>query len=164
MAPVRKAPVKIELVGFPTVQRVIKELAAVHGDRAERRLARAAISAGLSELVKIERNAAPKGTRIRRAIGSRFNKNRRTGIHEGKAGLNVGNKSGVAPHAPFYVLGTKDRFTRRSEMKIKGAYRGKMTADDFLKSAVNAGESRVESAMLRRIQKRLPGILKQIKK
>jgi hypothetical protein len=158
MAPVRKAPVKIELVGFPTVQRVIKELAAVHGDRAERRLARAAISAGLSELVKIERNAAPKGTRIRQAIGSRFKKSRRTGVHEAKAGLNVGKKNGTAPHAHFFVLGTQPRYTKTRK------FLGKMTANDFLKRAVEAGSSRVESAMLRRIQKRLPKILDDIKK
>jgi hypothetical protein len=145
----RKPALQFELSGFGPVSSVIAELSRPYGNSVERRLSRAALGAGLTESAKLIRRAAPKGSRIKASVGTRFKKNRRTGQHEAKAGLNVANKSGTAPHAHFFVLGTQRRKTR------DGRNRGKVEANRFVRRAM-AGGSSVITAMIRRVQKRFP--------
>lgn len=146
----RKAPLQFDLSGFGEVHDVIKEFGARHGNSVERRLARAALGAALTESARLIRNAAPRGTRIRKSVGKRFAKNRRTGVHEAKAGLNVGSKSGTAPHAHFFTLGTKARYTRR------GQFRGSILENVFVKRAIEQNSSSIRNKMMQRVVQRLP--------
>lgn len=129
-----------------------------HGDVIERRLSRAALGAGLTETAKLIRQAAPKGTSIKKAVGTRFKKNRRSGIHEAKAGLNVGRKHGAAPHAHFFTLGTVERFTKT------GDARGRIQANQFVSRAVNMGHPSIAAAMIKRIRKRLPREIEMLRR
>lgn len=146
----RRPPMQFDLSGFPAIHKVLKELGKQHGNTVERRLARAALGAGLTEAARIIRREAPKRTRIRKAVGQRFKKNRRRGIHEAKAGLNVGKKHGSAPHAHFFVLGTARRRTKRGEN------RGKVRPNYFVRRAIELGDARIQGKMFERIMKRLP--------
>jgi hypothetical protein len=146
----RKAPLQFDLSGFGEVHDVILELGARHGNNVERRLARAALGAALTESARLIRNAAPRGTRIRKSVGKRFNKNRRIGVHEAKAGLNVGSKSGTAPHAHFFTLGTKARYTKR------GQFRGSVPENVFVKQAIEQNSGSIRQKMMQRVMKRLP--------
>lgn len=146
----RKPAVRFDLSGIPQVAAVLKELGKNHGDSVERRLSRAALGAGLRESAKVMKEAAPKGSRIKKSVGTRFAKNRRTGIHEAKAGLNVGKKNGTAPHAHFFVLGTAPRETE------DGRNRGFVEANRFVRKAINQDGPRILVAMLKRIDERLP--------
>lgn len=152
----RKPAVQFDLSGFGPVAGVIRELSAVYGNTVERRLSRAALGAGLTEAAKLIRRAAPKGSRIKQSVATRFKKNRRTGQHEAKAGLNVGKKSGVAPHAPFFVLGTVKRKNRA------GQNRGKVNPHRFVRNAI-AGGSPVIAAMIRGVQKRFPAEVARVR-
>ena len=148
--PFRKNPIRFDLSGVPQVAAVLKELGRTHGDSVERRLGRAALGAGLRESAKVIREAAPKGSRIKKSVGTRFAKNRYKGIHEAKAGLNVGKKNGTAPHAHFFVLGTLPRETQ------DGQKRGYVQANKFVRTAINQDGPRILVAMLKRIDERLP--------
>lgn len=146
----RKPAIRFDLSGFELLKDVLQELGDRHGDSVERRLARSALSAGLTKASRLIIQAAPKRTRLRKAVGKRFKKNRKTGQHEAIVGLNVGSKNGTAPHAPWYTLGTKKRVTR------KGQNRGQAPAKPFVAQAFNAGRVDIETAMLRQVTKRLP--------
>ena len=148
--PFRKNPIRFDLSGVPQVAAVLKELGKTYGDTVERRLGRAALGAGLRESAKVMREAAPKGSRIKKSIGTRFAKNRFKGIHEAKAGLNVGKKNGTAPHAHFFVLGTAPRQTE------DGQNRGFVEANKFVRKAISENGPRILVAMLKRIDERLP--------
>lgn len=156
--PFRKSPLRFDLSGVPQVAAVLKDLGRQYGDSVERRLGRAALGAGLRESAKIIREAAPKGSRIKKSVGTRFARNRYKGIHEAKAGLNVGKKSGTAPHAHFFVLGTSVRQTS------DGANRGKVEAQKFVRNAIGQNAPRILVAMLKRIDERLPAEVDRARK
>jgi hypothetical protein len=145
-----KSPIRFDLSGFAGVEEVLQALGKKHGDTVERKLARAALGAALTKSAQLIRKAAPARTRIKKSIGTRFKKNKRSGVHEAKAGLNVGNKHGTAPHAHFFVLGTDYRFTK------SGAARGKIIPNKFVRLAIAAGSSQIIKAMFQRIVARLP--------
>lgn len=145
-----------ELIGHDAVRAVVRELGETHGKSVERRLARIALSAGLTPLASQIRKRAPKGSSLRKGIGRRNKRSRRKGIHEAKAGLNVGSRAGTARHGHLYTLGTKRRQTRA------GANRGRMPADDFVSVATREAEPRVVSRMVAAIQRRLPGVVQQV--
>lgn len=155
----RKPPIQIDLSGFPVVHGVIKELGERYGNSIERRLARSALGAGLTEMAKIIRQRSPKRTRLRKSVGSKQGKNRyRGGEYQAKAGLNVGRKKGTAPHAHFFTLGTAKRYHQN------GKYVGRIKPNDFVRRAADEGGPRVIVAMTRRITARLPIEIENLRK
>ena len=48
----RRPPMQFDLSGFPAIHKVLKELGKQHGNTVERRLARAALGAGLTEAAR----------------------------------------------------------------------------------------------------------------
>jgi len=153
-----KHAAEITVTGDKEVAKVLRELGATHGKSVERRLARLALGAGLTPLAQRIRKGAPPRTRIRKAIGKRNKRNRRKGIHEAKAGINVGSKAGKAPHGAWFAAGTADRTTK------KGQNRGRMLGDNFVVRATKEARPRVQQAMLYRIRQRLPSVIQQVAK
>lgn len=147
---IRKAPIRFDLSGVPEIDRWLKELGRNYGDSVERRLSRSALGAGLSTTAKLIKADAPADTMIKKAVGTQLGKNKRKNIHEAKVGLNVGNRKNTAPHAHFYVLGTKTRQTKLSRN------RGRVSPRRFVRGSVQAGRGQILGAMTRRIQERLP--------
>ena len=101
--------------------------------RAARTIARKAVNAGSAELVKGIKADTPKGpTRknethrpgaLKRSVGKRFKKGRKSGLYEGKAGYNVGKKRSnrnFAPHAGPAAVGGK--INRRPLRTIQRSY------------------------------------------
>lgn len=109
-----------------------------------KRIQRNAVNKALTVISKAIRNQAPVGTTrgLKKSIGKRFKRKKRTGEIEAKAGIQVGKKKAklaavrgatdssgsgsMAPHAHLVALGTKPRYTKR------GAYRGVMPSNDFV--------------------------------
>lgn len=152
--PPRRQAVRVDLSGYGPVQAIIRELASPFGDSVERRLSRSALSAGMTELSKAIRRRVPKNettARIRKAVGTRFSRNRRINQHEAKVGFNVGRKQNTAPHAHLYLLGTVERKTnaRARRGKVKRGPR-------IVREAAAASSSAVINGMIRRVTKRFP--------
>lgn len=116
-----------------------------------RRIARKAIGSGLATFRTALRGAVPPaetpghtGREFRKNIRSRFKRNRRAGVTEGKVGAGVGSRKSVAarsnnaPHFHLYVLGTKERTSR-------GGSRGSAKPHDFIRTTAG----RLERAVLR---------------
>jgi len=137
----------LEVTGDDELKRILNLLGRTYGDSFERRVARSAIAGGLSETVKIERSGTGS-KRHRKAIKSRFKRNKRTGVHEAKAGANVGGKGNAAPDIHFELLGTNERKTK------SGANRGRIKAVPWIRRTVNQGRTRIQLAMRRAGQKR----------
>lgn len=116
-----------------------------------KRIQRNAVNKALTVISKAIRNQAPVGkTRgLKKSIGKRFKRKKRTGEIEAKAGIHVGKKKAKlevsrgglrglfgakrtvyktanAPHAHLVAAGTTPRYTKR------GAYRGVMPSNDFV--------------------------------
>ncbi|MES2788129.1 MAG: hypothetical protein V4719_00810 [Planctomycetota bacterium] len=98
------------------------------------------------------------------------------GVAAAKSGLNVGQKPGStrAPYSPWYVTGTKDRFTGEKgiwagkkrarkivKTKSKRMKRGRMTPHGYIKAASAAAESKVLQVMVETLK---AGIEKAITK
>lgn len=153
-----KQGVRFNLSGFDGVEAVLIEIGKDHGDTVERRLSRVGLGAGLTTATKLIRRAAPKGSRIRKSVGSRFKKDKKAGIHQAKAGLNVGKKNGVAPHGVFFSLGTDERFTKH------GIRRGRMAANRFVRRAVESGRTEIATVIVVKIKKRLPVEIERVRR
>lgn len=109
----------VRITGVKKVDRRLKRLAL----KDAKRIGRAAINKGMTPVVKEIRKATPKGPTgtLKKAVGKRNKKNRRTGIQEAKVGYNVGLKHRKAkpgakrkpkkraPHAHLFGIGTKSR-------------------------------------------------------
>src|SRR5512144_387477 len=81
-------------------------------DKVQKKIARSALSQALTIEVKAMRAAAPVGATgaLKESIGKRLGRNRRKGISEAKAGINVGkrtkrNTRRQAPHGHLVALG-----------------------------------------------------------
>lgn len=140
---------QFDLSGVPEVHALLKEISADFGNSVERKLARAALGAGLTQMARLIRAEAPT-RKLKSAVGTRNQRQKGKQIYGAKAGLNVGKKNGRAPHAHFFVLGTKERRTK------KGRFTGKVEPHKFVRRAIESGERSVVNAMLERIRKRLP--------
>ena len=96
------------LTGDKRLNRKLAHLA----KKGQKKVARSALSKGLSVIAKGIRKEAPVGKTkaVRKAIGKRLRKNKRTGIHEAKVGVNVAKKKGKqAPHGHLVAAGTAER-------------------------------------------------------
>lgn len=113
---------------------------------AVKKIMRPAIAAGLRVSAKAMKAAVPANMKsAKKAIGSRFNKSKRTGEVMAKAGAGVGMKaakinkmdaknaerrkghSGVgisARNIMWFILGTAERFTGSKRVRSKGAPKG----------------------------------------
>lgn len=107
---------------------------------------------GLAVLSDAIRQYAPSGRTgsVRAAIGKRLVADRKGGVVEGKAGINVakqaqrGRASAGVPHAHLVALGTAARWTAR------GAYRGEMPGNDFVLRAAESAKAAAAQAVLDR--------------
>lgn len=133
--------------GVGELQQQLRGLA----DREVRRPLRSGVGKGLTVVAKAIRQAAPVGkTRsIRKAIGKRFARNRRSGEMEAKAGIDVGKKrsrdgsKGIqARHGHLVALGTAERFTKT------GAKRGSVRANDFVGRGFAASASQAAAVIV----------------
>lgn len=131
----------------------------------ETRIVRQATKSGTVQGLTIIKRAivlkTPRGRtqQLVRAIGKRLIKTKE-GIVEGKAGVNVGKRTGrgisggssrrTAPHGHLVTLGTTDRYTQR------GAYRGRMPVNDFVNQGFNTSRSAAASALINRLKASLP--------
>ena len=125
-------------------------------DRTQRRIARPAISRGLTFLKRKIRKNAPVGPTgsLKKSIGTRFKKDRRKGMTSGKVGIDVGKKAKDqsevnAPHGHLVALGTQQRAT------ASGANRGKMPKNDFVSDTIDGNWGATQSLMVRVIEEKL---------
>lgn len=166
------------ITGVADLEKTLRSLS----DKSADRVAKAALRGGLAEITKAQRKAAPVGETgaLKKSIGSRLEKSKRTGLVMAKAGLNVGKrKSGKkkgasterlsklveqgAPHAHLVALGTQKR--ERKSIGGKFAYlknptpkqlsTGTMPANPFIKDAYAKAQSKIEPAMRKRAAKAL---------
>ncbi len=108
----------------------------------------------MTVMAKAMRKAAPVGEKkmVKKSIGQKLKKNKKTGLHEARVGINVGKKRrpkddqlGVAagldakkgnrskyqsPHAHLVALGTKPRFHKKSGKSV-----GSMPSNPFVRRA-----------------------------
>lgn len=109
------------ITGDEELESALKSLA----DKTADKIAKAAVGAGLNVLVKAMRKEAPVGATgaVKKSIGKRFERNKKTGIITAKAGVNVGKRTlkkigREAPHSHLVILGTK----RRQRQSIGGRF------------------------------------------
>lgn len=140
---------------FITGDRELDRQLALLEKRDARRINRVGVNKGLAIIAKAIRRAAPVGkTRaLKKDIGKRFARNRRSGEIEAKAGVGVGKKkvnrrgvSGRANHSHLVALGTQSRVTK------SGASRGVMPANDFVTQAFASAQPSAASATLSAIR------------
>lgn len=133
------------------------DMALSHMDeRSQRRIARPAVSRGLTFLKKKIRKAAPVGPtgNLKKSIGSRFKKDRRSKVTSGKVGIDVGKRAKQqnavsAPHGHLVALGTQQR------TNAAGANRGKMPANDFVSQTIDGNWGATQALMARVIEEKL---------
>lgn len=123
--------------------------------RDARRLVRNGVNKGLTVLAKAIRTEAPKGRtgNLRKGIGKRFRKNRRSGEMEAIAGIGVGKKKRAA-HIRIVALGSKPRVTKA------GAYRGVMPANDFVTRAASRVGGNAQQTVLLTVRHGLENLTK----
>lgn len=140
----------VDIEGDKELQSILDELS---GKVAER-VASAAMSGGLIVLRREMKKQAPVGKTglLKKSIGSRNEKNKRTGIRTAKAGINVGRTRQTttrAPHGHLVALGTTERETKT------GANRGSVTGNSFIRQAQSAAKGQLQAAMVARAKKAL---------
>ena len=133
------------------------------GEREAKKIARKAINKALTLLAKSIKEEAPS-KRTRKAIGRRFKKNKRTGVTEAKAGVNVGKKRGAstrAPHAHLIVTGTGNRSRRRlggwaaGGSGRKGTGRMRPVDTGFVDRGIRRAGGKVERAIRQKVMEEL---------
>ena len=95
------------VTGLAQLDRKLKRLA----DRDARKVKRKAMGKGQAVLVKAIKAEIPADQKsIKKSIGRRYKKSRRSGEMEAKVGANVGKKKGKqVPQAHLVLAGTKER-------------------------------------------------------
>ncbi|MES2789964.1 MAG: hypothetical protein V4719_10095 [Planctomycetota bacterium] len=111
-------------------------------------LAKKGFSKALTELVKAMRREAPEGEtqQVKKSIGKRFEKVRRSDEVKAKAGVNVASNPeklrAQAPHAHLVALGSAMRVTK------EGQSRGKMPSNKFINRAVRSSIGTMQSVLI----------------
>ena len=156
------------LTGDKELEATLKKLA----DKSADRVARSVLGAGLTVIAKAMRNAAPVGKTgsVKASIGKRNQRNKRKGLFEAKAGVNVGKKKkqlstaiATAPHGHLVALGTKPRFRKSiggrfgyiknpSQQQLST---GTMPSNPFIKQAYESARGNAAAAMKKRAEKAL---------
>ncbi len=122
--------------------------------KGQRAIARKSLGKGMTVMAGAMRKAAPVGKKkeVKKSIGQKLKKNRKTGLHESIVGINVGRKirkklrvgqvvGGLVkgagsrakfqePHAHLNALGTKPRFHKKT-----GKFVGSMPRNPFIARA-----------------------------
>ena len=142
------------ITGEADLEATLKKLS----DRTADKVARSALRAGLTVIARAMRKAAPRGPtgNLRKAIGSRLVRSRKTGVVTAKAGINVGkNRKGRAPHGHLVALGTKPRTRKRIGGKFafitspapEQLRTGTMPANDFARRSSTSAQASMRMAM-----------------
>tara|TARA_R110000822_G_scaffold216828_1_gene351385 strand:- start:2843 stop:3358 length:516 start_codon:yes stop_codon:yes gene_type:complete len=158
------------LTGVDEIEKTLRKLSDKTGDR----VARSALGAGLGEVAKRIKKAAPVGKTksLQKSIGKRYEKTKRIKYFQAKAGVNVGKQKKTAegfekkinaPHAHLVALGTKQRTRKRIGGKFsyirkpssKQLSTGTMPSNPFVRTAYNASKNAVMSRMIRKAEQRL---------
>lgn len=110
MAQSKASAVSISITGDKRIIRSLNRLS----NRGIRAADRKAVGQGLTVIAKAIKAEVPSHMKsVRKAIGKRFKKSKKTGLREAKVGMGVGKKkSKIAPHAHLIILGTQDRYTK----------------------------------------------------
>jgi len=128
------AIVRLQIQGDKALLRALDRLSRQGAARASR----AALRAGMKPVKKaieaeVKSQVGKKTGRLRKAVGARMARNRRSGIYQAKVGMNVGKKTGGrAPHAHLIALGTRVRTDN-------GANRGKVEPQPIVKRGAATG-------------------------
>ena len=123
------------ITGIPDVDRKLKHLAG----RAARTIARKSVRKGNAEMVtaiRVETPIGPKPSKgrqrrhrpgaMKRSVGQRFRKNRKSGIYEGAAGYNVGVKRSARRFAFHAIPRAIGHGRRRNPLgAVPAAYRAR---------------------------------------
>ena len=126
------------------VEQLTAKLDDLQAGKTTKKVARAGLNAGLAVVASVQRTSSPVGKtrQLKKAHGKRLKKNRRSGVYEAKAGVNVGKRgSNRAPHGHLVALPTKLRRTR------SGASRGRMPGNDWINRATIAARPRALQKM-----------------
>lgn len=165
---------RITIHGHKEVQAVLEELASTHGTSVERALGKRALRAMLRPVAAAIKREAPTRSRyrttgkrkkraarinIKKFVGHRLSRNKRKGIYEAKAGLNVKKSGGKQfRQAHLYTIGTQRRSTR------SGLNRGSMGSDNFVIRARQNSTAAATLAGLQAVQKGLPIEVEKVRK
>lgn len=149
----------VTITGVKEVDAMLKGLSG----KAAERISSAALSGGTTVLRREMRKAAPVGKtgKLKKSIGSRNEKDKRTGVRSAKAGINVGRQRKTtirAPHGHLVALGTNDRYTDQ------GFSRGAMPKNDFIRDATAKAQGQLHPAMIARAKKALARELEKAKR
>lgn len=148
------------ITGVKELDRKLRRLAT----KDEKKISRKAVGKALTPIARAIRALAPVGKTksLKKAIGKSFKKNKRKGVTEAKAGVNVGKKvrrkdgsSGSAPHGHLVTIGTSNRYTKT------GASRGRNRANDFVNRGFNAAAGKSKQVLLTGIRDGLEKAAKQ---
>jgi HK97 gp10 family phage protein len=117
-------------------------------EKVQKKIARSALSQGMTIIAKAGKKAAPLGPtgNLRLSIGKRFKRNRQAGVTEAKVGISVGKRASktnrAGAHGHLVALGTRPRFHK------SGKSTGVMPANEFFRRATDAVVHQVQAKML----------------
>lgn len=157
------------VTGDAKLDRVLRDLDL----KMQKKIARGALAKSLTPVAQAIKSEVPGWKSVRKAIGKRNKKNKRSGLHQAKVGVNVGKKPAKkgevehgkpippgkqVPWATPLATGTGKRFIKTG--KRKGQYTGRIDKDNF----VQRGWNRSKSESLDTLQKSIwDGIVKGAK-
>ena len=148
------AETAIKFTGQYEVFRRLKHLAT----KDAKRIGRQAINKGMTPIAQALRKETPKGPTgtLKRSVGKKNKKNRKTGIQEAKVGYNVGKKPfrvgrgkvsrTRAPHAHLFAMGTKNRSWK------SGKSTGHMPGNHAVHRAYRASAPKAEKVIIETIK------------
>jgi len=172
----------VTITGDRTLDRKLKSIA----NKTAKKAMRAGVRAGLGVIVKAIKSEVPANMKdAKRAIGSRFGKNKTSGVVEAKAGAGVGIKfkkirkqdskqkekrkgrPGVgvgARNIQWFILGTAARETGSKRVRTKGSTEREKTGNPVhstgtmeaqMPDIVKAGTAKSESAAVEKIRSKI---------
>lgn len=134
-----------DIVGDKQLIRRLKRLE----KKGQNAAARKALGKGMTVTANAMRQAAPVGEKkmVKKSIGKKLKKNKKTGLHESRVGINIGKKrrpkgtpitgKGASkfqsPHAHLVALGTKPRVHKKTGKSV-----GSVPPNPFVKRAFAA--------------------------
>lgn len=112
-------------------------------NREIRRIDRNAVNRGMTLIRKAIRAEIPSHMKsVKKGVGSRFKKNKKTGLREAKVGSGVGKKKAAqTPHSHLILLGTKERVQKSTGRKVGRIVPTPAVKNGFAKSKSAASDA-----------------------